>query len=274
MDQNYIGVLDSGLGGLTILKELADALPNENFIYLGDNQRAPYGNRSHEEIKKFTEEMVTFLQKHSIKMLVLACNTITAEVQIYLESSLDIPVVGVIQPAAEAALNLTENGKIGVIATEKTVESQAYQDIFKEKGLDEVDVKPCQKLVDLVEENKMGTREAYREVAACLEPYSETEIDTLVLGCTHFPYLEKEIEHFFEGKNKVKLVHAGSIIPSDVYKVLEKRGQLGEPAKTRKIDLYTTGNLKDFEEVASTYLGDKQEMTFSKTELGRKLEAE
>lgn len=270
MDQNNIGVIDSGLGGLTILKELAKDLPNENFIYLGDNKRAPYGNRPYEEIKQYTDEMVSFLQKHSIKMLVLACNTITAEVQEHLESYLDIPVVGVIRPAVEAALAVTENDEIGVIATEKTIESQAYQDIFKEKGLNKFYAKACQNLVTLVEENKMGTEESYRVVAKCLSPYAETDIDTLVLGCTHFPYLEKEINHFFGYENEVKLVHAGSTISNNVYKELEARDELRVPVTPRKIKLYTTGNLNTFKEVARTYLGKQQEVTFSKVEISEK----
>lgn len=267
LEEKYIGVLDSGLGGLTILKDLLRELPDENFVYLGDNQRAPYGNRSDKKIEQYTDEMVAFLQRYPLKMLVLACNTITAAVQEHLESYLDIPVVGVIEPAAKAALEITKNKKIGVIATEKTISSKAYQDTFKEKGLEKIYAKACQELVNIVEENKMDTEESYQIVAENLETYRGTDIDTLVLGCTHFPYLEKEIYHFFEGENKIQLVHAGIILPHNIYKQLEKRNELQKPIGKRNIDLYTTGDIETFEEVAEGYIGDKKGMTISKIKL-------
>lgn len=189
-----IGIFDSGVGGLTVFREIARRLPGEDLIYLGDSARVPYGTKSPDTVQRYTREAASFLLRRDIKMLVVACNTATAAALPALQSTLQIPVVGVVQPGAEAAIRATE-GRVGVIATEGTVKSRAYTNAIRALRPDVAVIEAaCPLFVPLVEEGWANTRVA-REVAEIyLAPLVDAGIDTLVLGCTHYPLLRNTIQ--------------------------------------------------------------------------------
>ena len=203
MDKS-IGIFDSGIGGLTVLKEICRVLPHEKIMYLGDTARVPYGTKSSATIRRYALEDAHFLIRHGIKLLVIACNTASANATSYLKQRLSIPIVEVIGPGARQAALSTRNGRVGVIGTEATVRSNAYAtEIMRFNAEIEVLSKPCPLFVPLVEESWDGPEdEAYlRELKALtvkryLSTFREQGIDTLVLGCTHYPLLKEAIEHF------------------------------------------------------------------------------
>ena len=185
-----IGVFDSGIGGLTVLKELVEALPAEDFIYLGDTARLPYGTKSNEIIIRYSRENTEFLLAKGIKLLVVACNTASAVALGEIGRDTIVPVVGVIEPGARAAIAASRNGKIGVIGTEATIASSAYTRAIQQlrPGV-EIYTRACPLLVPLVEEGWTDNEIAERTVAYYLESLKASGIDTLLLGCTHYPLL-------------------------------------------------------------------------------------
>lgn len=185
-----IGVFDSGIGGLTVLKALTDALPGEDFIYLGDTARLPYGTKSNEVIIRYSKENTEFLLAKGIKMLVVACNTSSAVALDAIASDTMVPVIGVIEPGARAAVKASRNGKIGVIGTEATIASGAYTRAIQRLGRkSEIYTRACPLLVPLAEEGWVDNEVAERTVSHYLESLKQSGIDTLLLGCTHYPLL-------------------------------------------------------------------------------------
>jgi glutamate racemase len=185
-----IGVFDSGIGGLTVLKALTNALPGEDFIYLGDTARLPYGTKSNEVIIRYSKENTEFLLAKGIKMLVVACNTSSAVALDAIASDTMVPVIGVIEPGARAAVKASRNGKIGVIGTEATIASGAYTRAIQRLGKkSEIYTRACPLLVPLAEEGWIDNEVAERTVAHYLESLKQSGIDTLLLGCTHYPLL-------------------------------------------------------------------------------------
>jgi glutamate racemase len=186
-----IGMFDSGVGGLTVLREVVRQLPNESTIYFGDTARVPYGSKSRDVIARFSLEIGQFLLQEKVKMLVVACNTASAFALSALRARFDVPIVGVIEPGAKAALAATKTGRVGVIGTEGTIESQAYTEAIK--ALDqtmEVFGQACPLIVPLVEEGWLEKPVAEAIVKEYLLPLLENRIDTMVLGCTHYPLLK------------------------------------------------------------------------------------
>ncbi|WP_411953597.1 glutamate racemase [Alkalibacillus sp. S2W] len=191
-----IAVIDSGIGGLTVLYELNRQLPKERFIYLGDTLRCPYGSKSEEEVRHFTWEMVNYLLTYDIKMLVVACNTATAIVLDELKEQLPIPVIGVIEPGARAAIKSTETERVAIIGTENTISSQAYDHALLtiNPSIQTLGV-ACPLFVPLIESGDLRSDEAYAVVEESLAPIlNDSTIDTLILGCTHYPMLQPLIE--------------------------------------------------------------------------------
>jgi glutamate racemase len=185
-----IGVFDSGIGGLTVLKALTDALAGEDFVYLGDTARLPYGTKSNEVIIRYSKENTEFLLAKGIKMLVVACNTSSAVALDAIASDTMVPVIGVIEPGARAAVKASRNGKIGVIGTEATIASGAYTRAIQRLGAkSEIYTRACPLLVPLAEEGWIDNEIAERTVAHYLESLKQSGIDTLLLGCTHYPLL-------------------------------------------------------------------------------------
>ena len=189
-----IGVFDSGVGGLTVFREIARALPHQPLIYLGDSARVPYGTKSPQTVTRYTLEAAHHLVQRGIKMLVVACNTATAAALPALKESLSIPVIGVVEPGARAAVGKTR-GRVGVIATEGTVKSRAYTNAIKRIDPKiEVIEAAAPLFVPLAEEGWANTHVAREVAGVYLEPLIEARIDTLVLGCTHYPILRGTIE--------------------------------------------------------------------------------
>ena len=195
MNESAIGVFDSGIGGLTVLKEIARLLPSEDTIYLGDTARVPYGSKSRETIIRYSFEDALFLIRREIKLLVVACNTASAFAISELQKSLKVPVIGVIEPGARRAALSTKTGKIGVIGTEGTIRSSAYTAAIKANRPDAiVTTKPCPLFVPLVEEGLTEGAVTRLVAEGYLAPLRDAGIDTLVLGCTHYGILESIIK--------------------------------------------------------------------------------
>lgn len=192
--QQSIAVLDSGVGGLTVVKQIVRQLPNEQILYFGDTARTPYGPRPAEEVIIFTQQMVNYLLQYEPKLIVIACNTATAVALEVIRQQVKIPVVGVIAPGARAAVKATRTGIVGVIGTEGTIRSQAYEKALKLISPHlEVHSLACPLFVPLVEQGLFNTDEVIQIVQSTLVPLLGKEIDSLILGCTHYPFLADAI---------------------------------------------------------------------------------
>lgn len=249
-----IGVIDSGVGGLTVAKEIMRQLPNEKIIYLGDTARCPYGPRPSREVKKFTWELTSFLLHKKIKMLVIACNTATAAVLDEIQRELSIPVIGVINPGARAAIKNTKNYRVGIIGTEGTVKSGAYEKALKSLH-SRLYVKSlaCPKFVPLVESAEYSGPVAKRIIEASLKPLIDQHLDTLILGCTHYPLLEPLIKDFMG--SEVDIISSGDETASEISVILQYNGMLSSNEDEPIHDYYTTGSTAIFSKIASEWLG-------------------
>jgi glutamate racemase len=189
-----IGVFDSGIGGLTVVRELTRQLPNESIIYFGDTARVPYGPKSPETVIRYSREITSFLRNQGVKAVVVACNTATAHALPTLREEYDLPIIGVIEPGSRAAARATRSGNVGVIGTQGTINSRAYERaIAAELPTAHITVKACPLFVPLIEEGWLDT-EATRLIATdYLEPFAGGKVDTLVLGCTHYPLMKRAI---------------------------------------------------------------------------------
>jgi glutamate racemase len=201
MDNRPIGLFDSGIGGLTVLKEITEQLPGEDIVYFGDTARIPYGTRSKETVIKYVLQSFRFLMTKDIKAIVIACNTASALAMEEAQKEFDIPIIGVIEPGAKAAASITRNSKIGVIGTEGTINSQSYQrKIRKMLPSAEIIGVACPLFVPIVEEGWENSDIAYMTAKKYLLELKEHNIDSLVLGCTHYPVLRYTIDKVLEGK--------------------------------------------------------------------------
>lgn len=194
MDKRPIGVFDSGVGGLTVLREIMEMMPYEDVIYFGDTARIPYGSKSEQTVKKFAYQCAKFLYDKGVKTIVIACNTASAVAIDYLKDRFDIPVIGVIEPGARGAVEATKNGRIGVIGTYATIGSSAYQNKIMEK-MPEAEIVgiPCPLFVPIVEEGWEYSEVARLTARQYLAELMEHDVDSLVLGCTHYPILRHTI---------------------------------------------------------------------------------
>jgi glutamate racemase len=196
-----IGVFDSGIGGLTVVKALRDLLPSEKIIYLGDTARVPYGSKSPGTVERYSVEIAEMLMERNAKAVVVACNTASSVALPKLEQTCPVPVIGVIRPGAEAAVAVTRNGHIGVIGTRATIKSGAYEKTLRTLDASlKVTSQACPLLVPLIEEGWLDDPLTDRIIARYLEPLMEKGIDTLVLGCTHYPLLSSAIQRMLEGE--------------------------------------------------------------------------
>ncbi|QIL46740.1 glutamate racemase [Vagococcus coleopterorum] len=257
-NNNPIGFIDSGVGGLTVVKEALKQLPHEQVLYLGDTARCPYGPRPVEQIKAYTWEMTRFLLNKNIKMLVIACNTATAVVLDEIRNELDIPVVGVIGPGSHAALKCTEKNIIGVIGTETTVNQKAYSQMIQHKSVEtEVIELACPKFVPLVESQQANSSIAKKVVAETLRPLLKTGMDTLVLGCTHYPLLKKPIQNIVG--SAVTLIDSGAETISEVSFVLDYFDITADKERNHPShEFYTTGSEELFKSISEEWLTTDQ----------------
>ncbi len=246
-----IGIFDSGVGGLTVLKEVRKMLPYEDFVYFGDTARVPYGNRPKEEIISFSLEIVEFLLKEDLKALIIACNTIDSAAISDIKSRVDIPVFGVIRSGAEYAWELSPNKRIGLIATKGTVNSKAYDLELDKMGIYKLEALAVPEFVEIVER---GQREGLGPIISDrLSGINNSDIDALILGCTHFPAIEKEIRAYL--RDDIKIVNPAIRLGEGLSQFLGA-GNLNKP-KLGQVKYYVTGNGEKFEEVGENILGHK-----------------
>jgi len=254
MDNRPIGVFDSGLGGLTVVKELMKVLPGEDIIYFGDTARIPYGTRSKEMVTRYSSQSIRFLLSKNVKLAVIACNTASASSFEYLKNTFDLPLVGVIQPGAEAAAAATENGKIGVIGTSGTIRSQAYPNAIRAINSDiTVYDQACSLFVPIVEEGWGDTEIARLTAERYLHGLKQRGIDTLVLGCTHYPLLEKTISDIM-GPD-VRLINPAVNTALKVKEILDGNGQLNFEKKKAGIEFYVSDFGQGFQTIGGRFLG-------------------
>ena len=248
-----IGVFDSGLGGLTVAHAIMRQLPHESLVYFGDTARVPYGPKSPETVRRYSLEIATFLLEQGVKAIVVACNTATAHALPMLQETLDIPVVGVVEPGARAAVRATNTGHIGVIGTEGTVKSGAYvRAIHHELPSATVTVLACPLLVPLVEEG-WTDREATRLIAnEYLSPFMRDEIDTLVLGCTHYPLLKPMIGEIVG--RRVRLIDSAEETAADTARMLEKH-RLASATEERRYRFVASDDPQQFLRLGQRFLG-------------------
>ncbi|MDA8170097.1 MAG: glutamate racemase [Nitrospiraceae bacterium] len=249
-----IGVFDSGLGGLTVLKEIIRNLPSEGTIYLGDTARVPYGIRSPEVVTRYSFENTRFLLSRGIKLLVIACNTASAISLEKLKQDVNIPVIGVIEPGARAALKATRNGRIGVIGTETTIRSGAYARVLASLQ-PEVSVfsRPCPLFVPLVEEGWVDNEVALLAAKRYLAGLVEEGIDTVVLGCTHYPLLKKTIAEVMGGA--VALIDSANETAREIKEVLAGQSLLNGAANAPMREFYATDAPERFKLLGGRFLG-------------------
>lgn len=253
-NEHAIGFMDSGVGGLTVVKQALKQLPRETVYFVGDQARLPYGPRPSEQVREFSWQMANFLLQKKIKMLVIACNTATAAALPDLKAKLPIPVIGVIAPGSRAAIKASKNHRIGVIATEGTIKSNAYRDAILTKDPTETVVSAaCPKFVPLVESNEYRSTVAKRVVAESLQSFKKHNVDTMVMGCTHYPLLRPLIQNVV-GPD-VTLIDSGAETVNDVSSMLDYLG-IANTSTTKKApdEYYTTGSADQFVTIAKDWL--------------------
>ncbi len=250
-----IGVFDSGLGGLSAVKELMKVLPKENIVYFGDTGRVPYGNRSRDTIIKYAQQDVNFLLKHNVKMIIAACGTVSS-VATSLADTLDIPFTGVVNPTAQAAAKATKNGKIGVIGTTATINSHSYKKKINEINPDlEIFEKDCPLFVPLVENGFTDPHDII--VKSVVEHYTsefiDKGIDTVILGCTHYPLLSVAIQKVL-GEN-VTLIDSGCATATYTAELLKEKGLAQTENVEGEYKFFVSDTPDNFEKMAGMFLG-------------------
>jgi glutamate racemase len=252
---NPIGVFDSGLGGLTVLKEIMAQLPGESTVYFGDCGRTPYGSKSAETVIKYSRQNVRFLLEQQVKMIVIACNTASSFAFETISQETGIPVVEVITPGAQAAAQATRNGRIGVVATRGTVDSEVYMRAIRAEASPDIQIfqKACPLFVGLAEEGWWDHPVTRLAAAEYLRPLQEQSIDTLMLGCTHYPLLSTVIADIM-GPN-VRLINAGSRVAARVGQILHAQDLLNPAGAQPRHDYFTSDSVRQFEQLGSAFLG-------------------
>jgi len=247
-----IGIFDSGFGGLTVARSVIDQLPHESILYVGDTARQPYGPKPIGEVREYALECLDHLVDRGVKALVIACNSASAAVLRDARERYDVPVVEVILPAARRAVAASHSGRIGVICTRATAESQAYDDAFAAAPQVQLFTQPCPRFVDFVERGVTGGDELIRVAHEYLDPLVAEGVDTLILGCTHYPLLTGVISYVMG--DQVTLVSSAEECAKDVYKLLVGSGaqlESGAPSYT----FLTTGQPDEFERIGQRFLG-------------------
>ena len=259
-DTRPIGVFDSGIGGLTVLREIWKVLPGESTIYFGDNSRAPYGNKSRSTIIRYSLQNMKFLESKDVKMIVIACNTASAYAYDTLKDRAGVPVVEVVTPGAEAAIRATKNGRIGIIGTKATISTGVYkkavEDCAEKHGIKNIEIyqKTYPLFVSLAEEGWWDNEIARLTAKEYLTPLKEAGIDTLVMACTHYPLLAKVIGEIMG--DVITLVNTGEAAAAVVKNMLTEGGNTSGDAGTPKREFFTSDEPEMFESVATPFLGE------------------
>ena len=248
-----IGVFDSGVGGLTVTREIMRQLPNENVVYFGDTARVPYGSKSKNNIIRFSRQIIRFLKTKNVKAIVIACNTASALALDTVQEEFDIPIIGVIVPGARAAVRETKNGQIGVLGTEATIKSETYtKEIRKLMPEAEVIGKPCPLFVPLVEEGFAKHKITEEVIDIYLSDMRKSEIDTLILGCTHYPVIREIIADYMGPE--VQLISSGAEAAKYARQCLETQNLLADRQTPGENTYYVSDSTEMFIENAGHFL--------------------
>jgi len=253
-DNRPIGIFDSGIGGLTVLHAVGELLPAENLVYLGDTARVPYGTKSRDTVIRYAMEDARFLLSKNVKAVVAACNSAAATSMETLREKLDVPVIGVIEAGVEQAMNVSEHGKIGVIGTYATIGSGRYKTLLRKKGAVSVISQACPLFVPLAEEGWTDNGIALDTARIYLRPFLDGAVDSLILGCTHYPLLEKTIGAVCG--ESVKLVNSAESVAARLKETLKAENLLcvsGEGKRT----YYVTDSPERAHAVGSRFLGEE-----------------
>lgn len=254
MKDKAIGVFDSGVGGLTVVRSIIDILPQEDIIYLGDDARGPYGPRKLHQVRQFAREIIDFLLGFGVKLIVIACNTATAAAIDIVQSEYDIPVIGVIRPGVRAALKRSQTKRVGVIGTTGTIESGAYEKVMAEMDSQVTLIaRACPEFVDFVERKETRGSRIERIARHYLEPMVDEGIDTLILGCTHYPLLEDLITDVV-GPG-ISLISSAEETAIEVGEILDSLGWKRKPEERSNLMFLTTGDAGKCCELGRMFLG-------------------
>jgi glutamate racemase len=249
-----IGIFDSGFGGLTVARAVIDQLPHESVLYLGDTARQPYGPKAISEVREYALECLDHLVDQGVKLLVIACNSASAAVLRDARERYPVPVVEVIYPATRRAVAATRTGQIGVICTRATAESMAYDDAFAAAPQVHLSTQACPQLVEFVEAGVTSGPELLQVAHGYLDPLTDQGIDTLILGCTHYPLLTGVISYVMG--EQVTLVSSAEETAKDVYRTLVRRGLERDPRLGPPVHQFlTTGDPEEFQRIGRRFLG-------------------
>jgi glutamate racemase len=253
VDPRPVGVFDSGVGGLTVLHECLVTLPHEDFLYLGDHARLPYGPRPLDEVRRFAREIGAFLEAQGVKLVVAACNTATSAALPQLQEELAVPVVGVITPEAHAAVQATRNRRVGLLATEATVEAGRYAELVRtlDAGVEVFSV-ACPRLVPLIESDDPFTAETTEAVREYAMPLKAAGVDTVILGCTHYPLVRPIFQRVF-GRD-VTLVFSAEETAREVAETLARKGFENDASREGGYRFLTTGDPYVFRTMGARFL--------------------
>jgi glutamate racemase len=269
MDRRPVGVFDSGMGGLTVLHECLVTMPHEDFVYLGDGARLPYGPRPLPEIRRFAREIARFLVGEDVKLILVACNAATSAALPELQSELEVPVVGVITPEAHAAVQATRNRRIGLLATQATVTAGRYDHLVRtlDAGAELVAV-PCPLLVPLIEGDDPFGSDTSSAVRGYAEPLKQAGVDTVILGCTHYPIIRPIFQRVF-GRD-VTLVFSAEETAREVAETLARKGIENAAEREGTCRFLTTGDPEAFRATGARFLqlpiGEVEHVTLASLE--------
>lgn len=248
-----VGVFDSGVGGLTVAREIMRQRPRENMVYFGDTARVPYGSKSRNNIIRYSRQIIRFLRTKDVKAIVIACNTASALALDAVKEETDIPVIGVIVPGARAAVQATRNKVIGVAGTEATIQSETYTKVIREMCPDAAVIgKPCPLFVPLVEEGFAKHRITEEVIDIYLSDMRQTDMDTMILGCTHYPLLRSRIMAYFG--EKVHIVNPAYETAVDLKKILDESGTANLSEEAAAYEFYVSDAAEKFTRLANTIL--------------------
>lgn len=248
-----IGIFDSGVGGLTVVRAIEELLPQENLIYFGDTARFPYGPRPVEEVRRFAFEIMDLMTHLDVKMLVIGCNAMTAAAYDEAKNNYDLPIIGVVEPAVRAAVRATHNRKIGVIATSVTISSRMYERALEAtKRNVEIFTQVCPGFVDHVEVGDTFSEELFGLAEEYLSPLIASEVDTLILGCTHYPLLKGVLHSVTRGQ--VELVSSAEEVAKDVYEALVQTKLLRRAREVGTRRFIVSGDPEEFRTIGSRFL--------------------
>lgn len=265
MDNRAIGIFDSGLGGLTCVKKVMEIMPNEDIIYFGDTGRVPYGTRSRETIVKYVKQDIRFLESFDIKYLIIACGTASSAALPNIVSEVKTDIIGVLEPTCKTAVSATRNNKIGVIGTQGTINSGKYLSTIKELNPNiEIISKACPMFVPIVENGYANHEVARIIIKEYLTPIKESGVDTLILGCTHYPILKDEIQAFMG--NGVTLIDSGAETAVEVKRQLEEKGLRSEE-KSGAARYFVSDETDSFSELGSMFLAKSIDGKVSKVDI-------